>query len=469
VLAPAIAFVDLETTGTTATADRITEVGIVRVLEGELVEEWSSLVDPETSIPPAIQALTGITNAMVASAPTFAQIAGAIRERLADHLFVAHNARFDYGFLKNEFARLGETFSAKVLCTVRLSRHLYPQARHHNLDSLIQRHGLNASGRHRALGDARMLWQFVQVLRREHPAEDIQAAVDRLLKTPSMPPQLAPNALEQIPEAPGVYYFYGLNRLPIYIGKSTNLRERVRSHFSGDHRSGKESRLSTEVQRIEFEQTAGELGALLLESRRIKELTPLHNQRLRRKGGLCALRLALDDDMPTCIDAGDIDIDHLDDLYGVFASRQAARNALHDIAAEHGLCLSRLGLENKAGPCFAYQIRRCRGACVGAEALPAHRLRLITALTPLRFRVWPFPGRIGIREHSGDGGCTEIHVFDRWCWIGTARSEGELGALTETNRELVFDLDIYKIAARFFVERAGRLQMLHLGRRKCAD
>jgi DNA polymerase-3 subunit epsilon len=168
--------------------------------------------------------------------------------------------------------------------------------------------------------------------------------------------------------------------------------------------------------------------------------------------------------MPICIDARDIDVDHLDDLYGVFASRQAARNALHDLAAEHGLCLSRLGLEKSAGPCFAYQIKRCRGACVGGEPLATHRLRVLSALIPLRLRAWPFAGRVGVREHSGDLGCTEVHVFDRWCWLGTARSQDELDALRETNPALVFDLDVYKIAARFLVERPDRVQMIQLER-----
>src|SRR3954466_6575221 len=173
--APAIAFVDLETTGTVATRDRITEIGIVRVEEGELVEEYSTLVNPECSIPEEIQALTGISNEMVRGAPTFSEIRREVFERLEDHLFVAHNARFDYGFLKQEFRRVEMPFSADVLCTVRLSRRLYPEAVGHGLDALIARHGLHdalvpgpgRTGRHSALGDARAIWRFVEMLYRE--------------------------------------------------------------------------------------------------------------------------------------------------------------------------------------------------------------------------------------------------------------------------------------------------------------
>src|SRR5262245_6513433 len=126
--APSIAFIDLETTGTVPTGDRVTEIGIVRVEDGEVMEEWSSLVNPECSIPEEIQALTGITNAMVRDKPTFAQLAREVRERLEGSVFVAHNARFDYGFIKNEFRRLEIPFTADVLCTVRLSRRMYPDA-----------------------------------------------------------------------------------------------------------------------------------------------------------------------------------------------------------------------------------------------------------------------------------------------------------------------------------------------------
>src|SRR5690242_3798557 len=145
--APSLAFVDLETTGTAAARDSITEVGIVRVTGdpaggAPAVSEWSTLVNPGVPIPPAIQALTGITDAMVRNAPVFDSIANEVAARTADALFVAHNARFDYGFLKHAFARLGRTFTARVLCTVKLSRRIFPDAERHNLDSVIERHVL---------------------------------------------------------------------------------------------------------------------------------------------------------------------------------------------------------------------------------------------------------------------------------------------------------------------------------------
>lgn len=147
-----LAFIDLETTGANPAIDRITEIGLIEVVDGE-ISTWSTLVNPERAIPQFIQQLTGIRDEMVADAPTFAEVAGELRGRLHGKLFIAHNARFDYGFVKNEFQRLGQRFQADVLCTVRLSRKLFPEHHKHNLDSLIVRHGLEAGGRRRALAD----------------------------------------------------------------------------------------------------------------------------------------------------------------------------------------------------------------------------------------------------------------------------------------------------------------------------
>jgi DNA polymerase-3 subunit epsilon len=457
--APAVAFVDLETTGTAAGADRVTEVGIVRIDDGARVDEWSTLINPECSIPPAIQALTGITNAMVTDAPTFAQIADEVAARIAGCVFVAHNARFDYGFLKHEFGRLGRAFTAKVLCTVKLSRRLYPGAGRHHLDALIARHALYAADRHRALGDARILWQFVQAIYREQPSAAIDAAIGRILKAPSLPPQLPADALDAIPDTPGTYRFYGLNALPLYVGKSINLRARIAAHFSSDYRSANDLRLSAEITRIEYEETAGELGALLRESKLVKALLPAYNHRLRRRTDLVALAIPEEPALPDFVRSEAIECGQLDNLYGPFASRQKAREALRRIAAEAGLCWTALGLERRNGPCFARQVRKCAGACVGAESPAAHHARLRAALEPIALKRWPYPGTIGVREVSITGERTELHVFRDWCWLDTARDESELQAILEAPPRVAFDLDIY----RLLVKQLPRSTVVALG------
>lgn len=343
-----LVFLDLETTGATPTSDRITEIGLVEVENGKILDRWSQLVNPGTRIPPFIESLTGITQAMVENEPSFAQIAQALFDRLQGKILIAHNARFDYGFLRNEFQRLGLYYRAKVLCTVKLSRALFPKHRRHNLDSLIERHGLVCHARHRALGDAEVLWQFVQKIYQAVDTASINAAVARQFSQPSLPPRLPAEALEELPESPGVYLFYGESNLPIYIGKSVDLRARVWSHFSGDHKSGKDMRIAQEVVRVEWRQTAGELGALLKEAKLIKELLPALNRMERRQSGYFGFERdpALNSARPLkLIASGTLEATRLENLIGLFRSKSAALSALTGIAAEHGLCPGLLGLE----------------------------------------------------------------------------------------------------------------------------
>ncbi len=463
-----LAFVDLETTGTHATYDRITEVGIVTLTDG-VVEEWSSLVDPGCHIPPMIESLTGITSAMVAGAPEFGQLAGEMLHRLEGRMFIAHNARFDYGFLKAAFANLGLRFQPRVMCTARLSRRLFPQFQRHNLDSIIGRYGIDCSARHRALGDARVLVQLLARLRAEVEPAALEAAIAHQLKRPNLPPHLPPDTLDRLPEAPGVYLFHGEDGAPLYIGKSVNIRNRVASHFSADLRAHKEMQLARQVHSITHEVCAGELSALLRESRLVKELAPTYNRRLRHAPDLHTLYWedatpdafappeprALDATLPPDSSA----------LFGVFRTRREAKNALVALADEHGLCRRRLGMEggasNDGHPCFARQLGRCRGVCMGIESPAQHDLRLATALLALRLCAWPFAGRIGLRETSREGGddaLAEVHVFDHWRYVASARGPDALAAAWRAPAGS-FDLDTYKILLRQ-LERGGRYELL---------
>ncbi len=466
-LEESLVFLDLETTGATPTSDRITEIGLVEVHNGVLQESWSQLVNPESRIPPFIESLTGITSAMVENAPTFAQIAHELFERLQGKILVAHNARFDYGFLRNEFQRFGLAYRSRVLCTVKLSRALYPQHRRHNLDSLIERHGLVCNARHRALGDAEVLWEFVKAIYAEKNTADINAAVGKQFSQPSLPPRLSAEMLDELPDTPGVYLFYGENNLPIYIGKSVDLRARVCSHFSSDHRSGKDMRIAQEVTRLEWIATAGEFGALIKEAKLIKELLPVHNRMERRQSDYVGFERNpdLESTRPLrLVASGTLEASRLENLSGIFRSKRAALDALTGIAAEHQLCPALLGLETSRGgnsPCFAYQLQRCRGACCGKEPLAAHNLRLFEALQAVSIRDWPYDGPIGLRERAEQR--TEIHLLDRWCYLGTAHDETEIYQVLEVRGAPVFDLDIYRILQRALRTRRKGLDVLQLG------
>jgi len=461
-----VVFLDLETTGATATHDRITEIGLIEVDHGRFVREWSTLVNPGISIPPMIQSLTGISNDMVRDAPYFEDIAREVYEAIDGRVLIAHNARFDYGFLKNEFGRLGKSFSAPLLCTVRLSRKLFPQHNRHNLDTLISRHGIDCDARHRALGDARVLWQLAQCWHTEPGAAAVQEATAKLLKTATVPAGLPDTVFDTIPEGPGVYLFYGERDVPLYVGKSISLRARVMSHFSGDYRVNKDMRIAAEVKRVDWIETTGELGALIEEARLVKKLNPVHNRQLRRMNELCAWQWNPEhhDTPPHLVSARDLVAGEFRDLYGLFRNRRNAIEALRDIATEHRLCLNLLGLEQREGPCFAWQLKRCNGACAGQETPREHAARLAAAFAGLRVRAWPFPGRIGIRETAADGARSELHVLDQWCHLGTVKSEEELHELDTASPQPLFDYDTYKIINRYLKNAKNRPEIVALPR-----
>jgi DNA polymerase-3 subunit epsilon len=286
-----LAFVDLETTGATASHDRITEIGIVEVDPDGTVREWQQLVNPGIQIPPFIEQLTGISNAMVKNAPPFAAVAEETLRRLQGRLFIAHNARFDYGFLKSEFKRLGINFRGSVLCTVKLSRELYPEHKKHNLDSLIERHALQAQARHRALADAQLIHQFWQKIHVHRSTADIAAALQSQNAFPSLPPHLDPAIIDKLPDSHGVYIFYGENDQPLFVAKSKDIRNRVLSHFSSKQSTAKEIALAEQTLRIDWIETVGELGARLKEARLIQQLQPIHNRKPRKKDEASTLAL----------------------------------------------------------------------------------------------------------------------------------------------------------------------------------
>jgi DNA polymerase-3 subunit epsilon len=442
-----LAFVDLETTGATATRDRITEIGIIEVDEDGSVREWQQLVNPGTRIPPFIEQLTGISNELVAAAPAFADVADETLRRLEGRLFIAHNARFDYGFLKNEFKRLGVTFRAPVLCTVKLSRTLFPEHKRHNLDSLIERHNLAANARHRALADAQLIRQFWQKIHVDRSNDEIEAALKAQNARPSLPPHLDAGIVDELPDTPGVYLFYADNNLPLYVGKARDIRQRVLSHFSADHASAREMNLAQQVRRIDWIETAGEIGALLKEAVLVKQLQPTHNRQLRRNDDICTWILVDEGNgwlRPELVAARDLDFGIHASGYGLFKSAREAGTVLRALAAEHNLCDALLGLEKSAPgkPCFGYQIKRCSGACVGDEPPTKHTLRLVGALARLKLVSWPLNGPALIRE--GD----EAHLIDAWRYLGTARSDEELHALRAAGHP-PFDRDTYKILVKY--------------------
>lgn len=457
-----LAIVDLETTGGRPGSDRITEVAIITV-DADGVRRWSTLVNPGCHIPVFITRLTGISPDMVADAPAFAEIADEVWRRLEGHLFIAHNARFDYGFLKAEFERLGRPFQLRSLCTVRVARALAPEAPRHSLDAVMARYGLSAQQRHRALDDAQVVLDFLLRARAAHGDEALAAAAGEVRKRPSLPPYLDEALVETLPTGPGVYFFHGEAGL-LYVGKARNIRQRVLSHFSADATGAKAVRLSQQVRRITWEETAGELGALLREAQRVKQLQPLHNRQLRRQGAL--LSISLREDARGLLQPVPVQGDALvagGRLHGLFPSRAAITRLLRELAAREGLCDYALGLARPAPrPCPSRQLKRCHGLCEGVDTPVKHNLRLLQALGAHALKAWPYAGPVVYVEPGVRAGEGEWHLLDNWCWLGSARDEAELAGLLAARDEAtpVLDRDTYRLLVSAVLRHPERVRPL---------
>jgi excinuclease Cho len=259
-------------------------------------------------------------------------------------------------------------------------------------------------------------------------------------------PQHLREAIEQAPQAPGIYVFHGAEGgLPLYIGKSVNLRSRLLSHL----RNAEEARMLRQTQRISFERTAGEIGALLLEARLIKQLQPLYNQKLRRNRQLCAWQMpdaGSGASAPVLVYSRDLDFAHTPRLFGLYSSRTTAVAALQALADEHQLCYGRLGLEKLAPGrgCFRAMLQHCAGVCCGRESAQAHDARLADALEAIRVMCWPFAGAVGLVERWEDE--VQVHAVNQWCYLGSAGSVEAARALHQ--QAPGFDADGYKILCK---------------------
>jgi DNA polymerase-3 subunit epsilon len=448
-----LAFVDIETTGSHLRCDRIIEIGILRVEEDKLVRTYKQLINPETYLSPFIEQITGINAHDLEDKPTFEQVKEEIMEILDGATFVAHNVRFDYGFVKNELKRYGISYSAKQLCTVRLSRTLFPEFHHHNLDALIKRFNFEIENRHRAFDDAHVLWKFYQALPHIFPQEKIEKTIFSLMKKPSVPINLDETMLEILPEGPGVYLFYGDGDVPLYIGKSINIKERVLAHFGSDHESSKELSITQQIKRIETIETVGELGALLKEASLIKKHQPIYNRQLRKTKKIVFLRKNTTPKGYDTIEIGEtkkISADDIKEFLGIFTSKKKAKDYLRRQAEEHQLCEKLLGLEKGSGPCFGSKIGRCKGACLGHEKPISYNIRFIEAFSSRKIKSWPYKGPIRITEYDSIENRQEEFMINEWCLIG------------QIDDEKIFDYDTYKILVRYIFKQHNQKNIINL-------
>ncbi|MCE2949543.1 MAG: hypothetical protein LXA50_21065 [Betaproteobacteria bacterium] len=516
---PAV-LLDLETTGASPARDRITEIGLVEIgpglpdpARGEPPVTWSTLVRPGMPIPPFIAGLTGIDDDMVASAPRFVDLAADLARRLEGKVLVAHNVRFDYGFLCAEFERVGIPFALPALCSAKLSRKLYPQYPRHNLDSLISRHGLQCSERHRALGDARVIGDFLVAAVADLGAERVRE-VAAALTAPAGTPREAVALADELADAAGCFVLRAADGNALYVGAGASMRGEALRLMQKSSPLGRA--LLAESASVDPEPHPGALGAALAQRRLVDQLAPKHQRRIAAEplreswslvwtgdpAGGFMLRESTDTSAPdmsataTSVVHASPPVAHAHAIretrFGDFPDEQTARRALAAFAREHRLCPPRLGLAParsaaRPGPqappqasapadgCMAPCSHAARRECLGAglpddashERAPAHLGRALTALARLpRPTPTGLSGRTGFRECDADGH-SELHVFEGPHYLGSVRDAEALADLDARARafadgSLAHDPQPLRILTRMLKTAGLRIERLRL-------
>ena len=383
-LSPRFAIIDVETTGGRADRDKITEIAIVLHDGDQVIDTYSTLLNPECLIPGYISQLTGITNDMVAGAPRFWEVARTIVEMTENAVFVAHNARFDYSFIREEFRRLGYTYTRKTLCTVQLSRKSFPGLPSYSLGNLIRHFGIHVDQRHRALADTIATADlFSRILRSQNGQDQVNHLLKMGIKESLLPSTVGIDKIRALPEECGVYYFHDRFGDVIYVGKSINIQKRIAEHFQD--KTQKASALQQNAADVSYELTGSELIALLLESSEIKKMRPMINRAQRNRQFPYGIFSYHSPDgylsfLPAKISAKGIkdkspvaEYPHID----------SARNHLQAMVERFQLCEKRCGLDASPGPCFPHQLGICSGACVNLEPPDDYNVRAQEALEAL--------------------------------------------------------------------------------------
>ena len=460
------AIVDVETTGLHITQDTITEIAVIIITEEGIETSWQRLINPCRPIPTAVSELTGIRNEMVVSAPVFSEIAIELMDMLHDCILVAHNARFDFAFLKNAFKKSGFDYLTPMLCTIKLFKKLYPHENQYDLKSLLNSFDIERQTAHRAMSDAQALHQLLLKSIHDFSLDTVLKISKTIYSKSSLPSKLVTD-IHSFPETPGVYLFYGSNSIiPLYIGKSVSLRQRVLSHFQADYSHAKEFAMAQQVERIEIIPTAGELGALLLESELIKEKMPIYNRKLRRKKSMAGFSLK-DDNGYLSVSVVHQQVEEEEDLkthglIGAFRNQSSAKRILLSLIKKHELCPKLCRLEQTKGACFSHQLKRCEGACVGKEEPQPYNARVLKAMEEYREKDWPFEGPIAIKEYCPELDLTQFLIFNDWRYCGSMDHEQELEDWKDLPKKRASNyLDAYKILKYFLKEKPVDIMSLY--------
>lgn len=378
------AIVDIETTGGYAAANGITEVAI-RVFDGvRVIESFETLVNPGKQIPRYIQAFTGITNEMVEHAPYFEAVAEQVYTLLQGNVFVAHNVNFDYSFIKNHLEFYGYKLQSKKLCTVRLSRQIFPGFSSYSLGNLCHSLGIEINNRHRAGGDADATVFLFEKLLKNDVKQYIATSLNRNSKEQVLPPNVPKMQFDALPTTPGVYYFHDQKGKVIYVGKAKNIRSRVNSHFSNNSDSRQKQNFLRYTYSISHQSTATELMAAILESTEIKKLWPVFNTSQKKQEEVYGIFVYEDQNSYLRL-AIEKKRKNANPLY-TFNYKVDGHGVLRKLMREFKLCPKLCFMQTSNDACVGIAEEHCLGACEKAEASSVYNERVLRAIASLTQR-----------------------------------------------------------------------------------
>jgi DNA polymerase-3 subunit epsilon len=375
------AVVDIETTGGHARLHRIIEIAVLLHDGKKVTDRFETLLNPGTGIPSFIQGLTGIKPGMLADSPTFEEIASTIYALLSDRVFVAHNVSFDYPFVRDALERCGLTLDVPRLCTVRASRKLIPGLSSYSLGRMTDALSIPIVHRHRAFGDAAATAELLTRLIERDEGGYLASLYHKKQRKLELPPLLAPEVLDQLPEETGVYYFHDTTGRVMYVGKAVDIRRRVKSHFTGQSDFRFEKFFAESLADISFEVTGSELVASLLESLEIRRLWPKYNyagKYRRQEYGLC-----LFEDQ-----AGYLHLSVTRPMKGTklvktLGFKSKAQEVILDLLEQQQLCANLCHIEHNRSGCSLHQTGQCHGACLGKEPPETYNERVLKGLSLL--------------------------------------------------------------------------------------
>ena len=374
------AIVDIETTGRFAGANGITEIAVITHDGQKIVDTFSSLVNPGVTILPFVSRLTGISNEMLKNAPRFEEIAKTIWELTNDAVFVAHSVNFDYSFLREEFKVLGPDFKRKKLCTVRLSRSVFPGLASYSLGAICSHHNIAINNRHRALGDALATVMLFEKCLSNNGEIHIYRMLKRNSNESVLPTQLTPDKFNSLPEKCGVYYFHDKKGKIIYIGKEINIKKRIYSHFKSSGRN-KLSFIDA-IAVISFQLCGTELIALLFESQEIKKHFPIYNAAQKFDKGLYVITDYINQKGVRQLVI--TKSNHSINILKAFGSFDEAREAMNLLKENFELCPKFCSIQSTSGHCFDLHLKKCKGVCDEKESVKKYNKRVEKAIASIQ-------------------------------------------------------------------------------------